>query len=487
MAFEELKKVRLEKLERLKKAGLNVFPEKAAFGLSEIAGIKKDFRRYARSKKSPGMGGRILAKREHGGSIFVDLFDGSAKLQAFFAKDKVGGESFKLFSENIDIGDFIAVSGRAFYTKKKEPTLEVSRWQILAKALRPLPEKWHGLSDVEERFRRRYLDILMNEKAKERFIVRSKIIREFRSALDKENFIEVETPILQNIAGGALARPFATHHNALNLDLYLRIAPELYLKRLLVGGLERVYEIGKVFRNEGIDHSHNPEYTLLEFYAAYWEEEKMMEFVEKIFLAITKKILGKKPLQKEGKKIVLNKKFPRISFREILKRHAFVLEYDKETESSLKLKAQQFGLEVAEHMSKGKIADEIFDKVCRPKLLHPTFVTELPLDISPLAKGLNKDFVRRFNLIVGGNEIADGWAELNDPVEQSRRLEEHEKLRKAGEEEAHRFDDEFIEAMEYGMPPTAGVGIGIDRLVMLLTDTPNIKEVILFPTLKPKE
>ncbi|HBT81241.1 lysine--tRNA ligase [Candidatus Giovannonibacteria bacterium RIFCSPLOWO2_01_FULL_48_47] len=489
MAFEELRKVRLEKLERLKKAGLNVFPEKAAFPLSEIAGIKKDFRRYARSKKSPGAGGRILAKREHGGSIFADLFDGSGKIQIFFAKDKVGGESFQLFSENIDIGDFISVSGRAFYTKKKEPTLEVSRWQILAKALRPLPEKWHGLSDVEERFRKRYLDLLMNEKVRAKFVLRSKIIQETRIILDKEGYIEVETPILQPLYGGALAEPFKTHHRRLDSDMYLRIAPELYLKRLLVGGFPKVYELGKSFRNEGIDLTHNPEFTTIELYEAYRDAEYLKDFIGRVLYALIKKVIKKDSFEFNGHKIKFLKKIPSITFWQVLERHALITHPEKLSQDDFRLRAKQFGLNPDSQDNKAKIANEIFSKICRPKLIQPVFVVNHPIEISPLAKNLseNQKLVDRFQLIIGGIELVNGFSELNDPQEQRVRFEMQEDLRKKEDREAHPMDEEFIEALEYGMPPAAGLAVSIDRLSMLLTDTSNIKEVILFPILKPKE
>ena len=388
------------------------------------------------------------------------------------------GETYGRAQETVDIGDFLEVSGAPFKTKRGEPTIRVAEWRIIAKSLLPLPSTWHGLKDVEERFRKRYLDLLMNPEVRERFSFRTGLIRTMRSFLDREGFQEVETPILHGVPGGALARPFKTHHNALGVDLYLRIAPELYLKRLVVGGLERVYEIGKVFRNEGVDATHNPEYTLLEFYVSYWDEDAMMDCIERLFRTI---------VRKHGRKqYAAKQKFQRIPFRELLKRHALILDYDRETDESLHLRAQRFGIATTPATPRGKIADDIFEKVCRPHLVEPTFVVEFPLDISPLSKAKDTSAARRFNLIAGGWEVADGWAEVNDPRDQERRFRDQEKVRAAGDEEAHRFDQEFIEALEYGMPPLAGVGIGIDRLVMLLTDTKNIREVVLFPTLRPK-
>jgi lysyl-tRNA synthetase class 2 len=341
---------------------------------------------------------------------------------------------------------------------------------------------------VEERFRKRYLDLLMNDDIKKRFLERSRIIKSIRDFFAKESFDEVQTPVLHPVPGGALARPFKTHHNALGIDLYLRVAPELYLKRLLVGGFDKVYELGMNFRNEGIDAVHNPEFTELECYAAYWNEDDMMRFTEKFFVAILKNLKRKPEILFEEKVIRIKPPFPRVDFKDILKRYALITDYDSETRDSMALRAKQFGVEVGNHESKGKIADEIYKKICRPYLVNPTFVIHHPLEISPLAKKVsqNSDEVRRFQLIVGGLEIANGFAELNDPEDQRARFEAQQKEREGGEEEAHPIDNDFIEALEYGMPPAAGLGIGIDRLVMILTNVKNIREVILFPTMRPK-
>ncbi len=484
---EEIRNHRIKKLAALRAAGKDPYPTRPSFTLLPIEVLGRDFKKYVRSQKSVGIAGRILARREHGGSVFLDIFDDSTRQQVFVGKDRVGDDSFRELHDNLDVGDFIAVWGKAFYTKRKEPTLEAARWEVLAKSLLPLPEKWHGLSDVDERFRKRYLDILMNEGVRERFLARSRIIREVRTFFDKEGFLEMETPMLHPIPGGALARPFVTHHNALDIDLYLRIAPELYLKRLLVAGFQKVYELGKSFRNEGVDPKHNPEFTTIEWYAAYWDENDMMECVEHCFKYLIK-ALGIKKLSYGGKLISFTKSFPMISFKEVLRRYAMVLDYDKESRDSLALRARQLGIDPEAHESKGKIADEIYKKVCRPHLVQPTFITNHPLDISPLAKKhqKNPEEVRRFQLIAGGLEIVNAFSELNDPLDQRERFLAQEKMRAGGEKESHPFDEDFVEALEYGMPPAAGAAIGIDRLVMLLTDTENIKEVILFPTLKPK-
>ena len=486
MALEDLRRERMQKLDRYEAAGRDPYPASVRRTFLIGDAVKK-FSTLAKGKKSVSLVGRLRAMREHGGLAFGDLEDGSGSIQLSFSRDELE-DGYDLVRDVLDIGDFLEVVGVPFKTKRGEPTIKVSVWRIIAKALRPLPEKWHGLKDVEERFRKRYLDLLMNAGVRKRFRTRTAIVREVRSALAADGFEEVETPVLQAMPGGAMARPFKTHHNALDVDLYLRIAPELYLKRLIVGGYERVYEFARVFRNEGIDATHNPEYTLLEFYAAYWNEQDMMDCVERLFSSVVRKVLRKSFLPYDGKILKLVKRFPRISFLELLKRHALITDYQKETADSLRLRAKQFGLTVQPGTPKGKIADEIFEKVCRPRLQDPVFVTDFSIDISPLSKrdDRNQAVVRRFNLIAGGQEIADGWAEVNDPRDQRRRFEAQEQFRKEGEEEAHPFDEEFIEALEYGMPPLAGVGVGIDRLVMLLTDTKNIREVVLFPTLRPK-
>jgi len=483
---EEIRNFRLKKLEILQKKAIDPYPSKVSFKILEIEDVKKNFKKLEKLKKPFGIAGRVMAKREHGGSLFFDLLAGES-FQVFMSKERVGEDTFNLFLETIDTGDFVAVFGKPFTTKRKEPTLEAQKWEIISKSLLSLPEKWHGLSDIEERFRKRYLDLLMNKDVLGRFLRRSSIISEMRNFFDKSEFVEVETPMLHSIAGGALAKPFITHHNALNNDLYLRIAPELYLKKLLVGGFKKVYEIGKSFRNEGIDPKHNPEFTTIEWYAAYWDEEDMMEFTEKFFKHIVKKITGKSEIEYQGKAISFAEKFQRVSFKDALARYAQIIDYDKESPESFRLIAKRFGIEPEAHESKAKIADEIFKKACRPHMTKPTFLTNHPLEISPLAKKHAKgNEVRRFQLVVGGLELVNAFSELNDPLDQLERFKEQEKMKKSGEKESHPVDDDFVEALEYGMPPAAGAAIGIDRLTMLLTDTENIKEVILFPTMRPK-
>ncbi len=484
----ELKEVRLRKLEHLRKEGVNPYPAKPSFALSEISESLEAFKKLSAGKKSLGFGGRVVAKRGHGGSTFCDIFDGTGKLQIFLSKDKIGEKSYELFLSAADIGDFIAVWGKPFYTKRKEPTIEVSKWEMLAKSLSPLPEKWHGLQDMEERFRKRYLDILMNADARKILELRSKITGETRLLLDANHFMEVETPILQPLYGGALAEPFKTHHRMLDMDMYLRIAPELYLKRLLVAGLPKVYELGKNFRNEGIDATHNPEFTTAELYAAYWDAAELKKFISNLLYTIIKKINKKPSFKFGGQKINFPKNIPSITFWSVLERHAMIINPEKLSRDDMALKAKQFGLNPEAHDSKEKIANEIYSKICRPKMIQPIFLVDHPLAISPLAKAhaKNPNLVDRFQLIIGGIELANGFSELNDPLEQRRRMEAQEKMREAGEKEAEPMDEDFIEALEYGMPPAAGLAVSIDRLTMLLSDKRNIKEVILFPTMKPK-
>ncbi len=486
MALEDIRGERLKKLENFEAYGGEAYPSSVRRGFLIVEALKK-FSVLAGSGKKVILAGRIRAWREHGGATFADLEDGSGIIQLFFSREELNG-GYDAAIATLDIGDFIEIEGAAFKTKRGEPTVKIGGWKMIVKTLRPLPEKWHGLKDVEERFRKRYLDLLMNGEVRKRFALRSGLIRAMREFLHAEGFEEVETPMLQPMAGGALARPFRTHHNALNFDLYLRIAPELYLKRLLVGGYEKVFEIGRNFRNEGIDATHNPEFTMLELYAAYWDENAMMAFIEKLFLRLAK-LFGKRgAVSYDGKSVGWKKNFAKMSFADVLKRYALVTDYHRASRDELALKAKQFAIETGPGESKGKIADEIYKKICRPHLIQPTFVVCHPVDISPLAKlaGPGADEVRRFQLIAGGLELVNGFAELNDPRDQRKRFQNQLAERAKGDSEAHQLDEDFIEALEYGMPPAAGIGIGIDRLVMLLADVKNIKEVVLFPTMKPK-
>ncbi len=483
MALEEIRRDRIAKIQVL---GHSAYPADTR-RTHRITEVLKKFGTLSRKAKDVTVAGRMFARREHGGAVFIDLADSEGRIQAYLKRDALG-DDFDAFLATTDLGDILEVTGRPFLTKREERTLMVREWRMLAKSLRPLPEKWHGLKDVEERFRRRYLDVLMNPEVRERFLFRSGLVSTLRAFFDRERFVEVETPMLHPIPGGTLARPFVTHHNALETDLYLRIAPELYLKRLLVAGYERVFEIGKCFRNEGIDATHNPEFTMLECYAAFWDEEQMMGLVENLFSELCEKFFTRQAIEQEGKTITFKKPYARITFSELLARYALIPDYDAESRDGLASRARKFGIETAPHESKGKIADEIYKKICRPHLTNPTFLVRHPLEISPLAKKWEDrpTEVRRLQLVVGGLELANGWAEVNDPIDQRERFEEQEQSRRGGEEEAMRLDEDFLEAMEYGMPPSAGLGIGIDRLAMFFTDTKNIREVVLFPTLRPR-
>ncbi len=487
MGLEEIREARIEKLKKLRKAGVNPYPAKSS-RTHTIGEAVDDFDKLAKEGQKLILVGRVMAKREHGGSTFLDIEDGTGKTQLLFKKDSLGEKDYQFFLDTIDIGDFIEAHGILFKTKQSEKTLEVEKWGILAKSLLPLPEKWHGLQDVEEKYRKRYLDLLFNPELKAKFIERTKIIEHIRQFLIANGFMEVETPVLQTIPGGANAKPFKTHLNTLDMELYLRIAPELYLKRLLVAGFEKVFEIARNFRNEGMDREHNPEFTMLEFYAAYWDYGKLMDFLEEMLEHIVKGNFGKTKIKFQGKEIDFKGPYKRIAFNDLFKKYSG-LDYDESGENDLKKKAEELGITIEKSMTKGNVGDEIYKKVARPNILAPTFVVNHPLEISPLAKKLDGDpeHVARFQLIAGGMEVLNGFSELNDPVDQLERFEKQESVaKKLGNEEAHRMDEDFVEALEYGMPPAAGVGIGIDRLVALLTDSHSIREVILFPLMKPR-
>lgn len=485
--FDELRKIRIKKLEAVKKAGFFPYPIKTRRS-EKISQALEDFGKLARQKKELVLVGRIRSLRVHGGSAFLNIEDGSGNIQAFFRNDHLGEKSYKFFINNFDVGDFIEIRGTLFKTKRGEKTIEASDFKMLAKSLRPLPEKWHGLADVEEKYRKRYLDLIFNSQVKKRFELRSKIIKEVRNFLEKEGFLEVETPILQPSYGGAKARPFKTHLNALDMDLYLRIAPELYLKRLLIGGFEKVFEVGKCFRNEGVDRFHNPDFTILEFYWAYQEYKELMKFIENMLQTLVKNIFGKLEIQYQGKKINFKGSWPRIEFNQLIKKYTKI-DLDEINVPALKKRAKKMGIEIEKGASKAEIADEIYKKFCRPNIWNPTFIIHHLQGAQPLAKALegNEKKLANFQLVAGAVELVNAFSELNDPLEQRRRFEEQEKLFRAGLQEAQRKDDDFLEALEYGMPPAAGLGIGIDRLIILLTDSYSLREAILFPTMKNRE
>lgn len=477
-SLEEIRRARKEKAERLRQEGIDPYAATAPKRLP-IGDIRKKFSRYSRAKKHVDVAGRLTAIRGHGAIIFADLRDASGAIQLLF-KQNVLRTAYKTLA-NIDMGDFVWARGIPFRTKTKEETIEVRKFQILTKALRPIPSKWFGLEDVEERLRRRYLDLLLNEEVRERFRKRSRLIMLLRAFLEGEGFMEVETPILQTLYGGAAAKPFRTHHDLLHVDLYLRIAPELYLKRLLVGGFEKIYEMGKSFRNEGIDREHHPEFTSLELYWAYQDRDGLMEFLETLIQRLAR-AMGK---YDKG----LFRKWPRLTFDEAVRR-ALGVSYGRVSREELLRRAKAKGIRFAEeaYLTKGKIGDEIIKKVFVPAVRDPMFLIEHPTEISPLAKHDPRKPQRalRFQAFAAGWEFANGFAELNDPEEQRRRFEAQETAGQRGDKEAMRHDEEFVEALEYGMPPAAGLGIGIDRLAAWFTDAPSLKEVILFPLLKPR-
>jgi len=482
----EIRKNRIKKLKAIEAAGILAYPSQTKRS-HPINQVVKDFGKLARGKKEMVLVGRIRLLRVHGGSTFLHIEDGSGSIQAFFRKDKLGEKGYQFFLDNFDLGDFIEVRGTLMKTKKGEKTIKASDFKMLAKSLRPLPEKWHGIRDVEERFRKRYLDLIFNPQIRKKFETRSQIIRELRAFFEKEGFLEVETPILQTLYGGAAAKPFKTHLNALNLDLYLRISLELYLKRLLVGGFEKIYEIGKCFRNEGIDRYHNPDFTMLEFYWAYADYKELMKLTEKLFTHLIKKILGKLIISYEGRKIDFKTPWPRIEFSHLFRRHTKI-DFQEINKAALAKKAQNLGISIEKGSSKTVILDEMYKKICRPKIIQPTFVIHYPVGFQTLAKSLETacDKLANFQLVAGGMEICNAFSELNDPIEQTKRFQAQENLFRAGFKEAQRIDEQFLEALEYGMPPAAGLGMGIDRLVSLLTDSHSLREVILFPTMKPR-
>ncbi|OHA69022.1 MAG: lysine--tRNA ligase [Candidatus Wildermuthbacteria bacterium RIFCSPHIGHO2_02_FULL_49_12b] len=486
-SLEEIRKARLKKLEKLQAAGLSAYPGelKRTHTVSQLIG---EFSTLEKAKKEVIAVGRIKSLREHGGSTFFDIEDGTGAFQVYLKKDGIGESAYSLFLETFDIGDFAQVRGTLFSTKKGEKTLEAKDFTMLAKSLLPLPEKWHGLQDVEERYRKRYLDLLFNPEVKKKFEQRSKIVSSLREFLGKEGFMEVETPILQPLYGGAEAKPFTTHLNAFDMDMFLRIAPELYLKRLLVGGYEKVYEIGRIFRNEGVDRQHNPDFTELEFYWAYADYKDMMKLVEQLFAFVLKEVFGGATISYEGKEINFKVPFERIEYTALIKKFADV-DIESSNKDALFKKAKELGVSVEKEMGKFQIADAIYKKFCLPKLWEPTFVIHHPAGSKPLAKELssNPSQLASFQLIVAGWELINAFSEQNDPLKQKEVFEAQVAMRKEGMADAHPMDEDFIEALEYGMPPAAGFGMGIDRLTALLTDSHSLREVILFPTMKPKE
>jgi lysyl-tRNA synthetase class 2 len=491
MEDNDLLKVRLEKIAALKAAGIDLYPNDAkpqnttAQILDEFGQMESDGLAQLTQKFS--LAGRLMAIRSFGKAAFVKIQDRKGQMQCYLAKNILSEQDFSLFKK-LDIGDIIYVSGKLFRTKTNELTLETESLRLMAKSIHPLPEKWHGLTDIETRYRQRHLDLISNPAVKEIFYRRSLIIKLMRQFMDRYDFLEVETPMMQPKAGGAVARPFKTHHNALDQDLFLRIAPELYLKRLVTGGLERVYEINRNFRNEGISTFHNPEFTMMEFYQSYATYEDLMSFTEELFCFIAENIFGGFKFTYQGTEIDLTPPWRRLSVRDALIQIAKMDPADLTDPGKAIAFARKTGCDVKETDPLGKILMAVFDELVEKKLVQPTFVTHYPVAVSPLSRrsGADPDLVDRFELYLSGREIANAFSELNDPADQRDRFLQQLKEREAGDDEAHEMDEDYIRALEYGMPPTAGEGIGIDRLVMLFTDSASIRDVILFPLLRTR-
>ncbi len=483
--INELMQVRLEKLHELQSKGINPFGERFD-RTHQAVDILNNFAEL--EGKDVTIAGRILSKRDMGKASFAHIQDFSGRIQIYARLNDVGPETYELFTR-LDIGDIIGVTGHVFKTQKGEITVHAKTITLLTKSLRPLPEKWHGLKDVELRYRQRYLDLIVNPEVKQVFILRSKIIAAMRRYLDGQGFLEVETPTMHVISGGASARPFVTHHNALDIDLYMRIALELHLKRLIVGGMEKVYEIGRVFRNEGISTRHNPEFTMMELYEAYADYHDMMNLTENMIAYIAQEVLGTTKVSYQGTEIDLTPPWPRIAMVDAVKKYAGVdftlIRNDEEARKA----ARQLGIHVSQDATRGSILNEIFEEKVEHHLVQPTFILDYPIEISPLAKRKKDDpnFTYRFELFITGREFGNAFSELNDPIDQRERFMKQMEQRAKGDEEAQMMDEDFVRALEVGMPPTGGLGIGVDRLIMLLTDSPSIRDVILFPTLRPRD
>ncbi len=478
-----LKAVRLAKLNELVEAGADPFKLTEYDVTAHAADITCE--NAHKEGVTVSLAGRLMSKRIMGKASFAHILDVSGQIQIYVKRDNVGEEKYDFFKKQLDIGDIIGVKGEVFVTHRGEVSVSVSELVLLSKSLTPLPEKWHGLKDSDLRYRKRYLDLIVNAPVKDAFIKRSKIISAIRKYLDDESFIEVETPILNTVAGGAAARPFITHHNTLDLDMYMRIAPELYLKRLIVGGLERVYEIGRCFRNEGMDIKHNPEFTMMELYQAYGNYFDMMKRVEDIYQASAKAIGLGDTITYQGREISLKTPWRRVTMRDAVKEVTGV-DFMALSDSEARAAIVKLGLELEGEKNAAECMYFAFDKLVESTLVQPTFVTGYPVEVSPLAKKSNDGLTYRFEFFINGWEGGNAYSELNDPIDQAGRFETQRKMMKRGDEDAQAADDDFVEALEYGMPPTGGLGIGIDRLVMLLTDSASIRDVILFPTMKPK-
>jgi len=483
--LNETEKRRKELVLYLRSMGINPFGEKFLVKYANRE-LKEKFEKL--EGKEVEAKGRVIAIRGHGKASFVVIRDFSSDIQLYFRFDNLGEEKYKFFKKTIDTGDFIGAKGFLFKTHTGEITVEVKDFVLLSKAIRLLPEKWHGLKDPETRYRKRYLDLISSRDILDLFVKRSAIIDVIRAFLKSKGFLEVETPMLQPVAGGAVAKPFVTYYNALDQDMFLRIAPELYLKRLIIGGFEKIFELNRNFRNEGISSKHNPEFTMMEVYWAYADYREMMGLTEELVYKVAKEVTGKESIQFKGNKISLIPPFDRVSFKDAFKKYTGVNVDELENVTKSKEILQKLDVRMDKAITFGNVVNEIFDKKVEVHFLKPTFVYDYPLEISPLAKRSSTDphMVERFELFIGGMELANAFSELNDPIDQYERFKEQLTARDKGEDETHVMDTDYIEAMEYGLPPTGGLGMGIDRLIMLLMGKESIREVILFPQLKKK-
>lgn len=482
---------RLDKLHALQEKGFNPFGGR--FERTHLSNeIKEAYNSFSKEELAEKdvkvtIAGRIMTKRGKGKAGFAHIQDLEGQIQIYVRKDSVGEEAYEIFKQS-DLGDIVGVTGVVFKTNVGELSVHAEEFTLLTKSLRPLPEKYHGLRDIEQRYRQRYLDLITNLESRDTFILRSKIIQSMRRYLDNKGFLEVETPMMHSIPGGASARPFVTHHNALDIPLYMRIAIELHLKRLIVGGLEKVYEIGRVFRNEGVSTRHNPEFTMIELYEAYADYHDIMELVENMVAHIAEEVNGSTTIQYGEEEINLAPRWKRLHMADAIKEYTGVDFWQHLTDEEAKALAKEHGVEINDNMTFGHIMNEFFEQKVEEKLIQPTFVYGHPVEISPLAKKNKEDerFTDRFELFIVGREHANAFSELNDPIDQRERFEAQVKEREQGNDEAHEMDEDFLEALEYGMPPTGGLGIGIDRLVMLLTNSPSIRDVLLFPQMRNK-
>lgn len=492
MSQEELNdqlQVRRDKMNSMREKGLDPFGKRydRSHNIKELVGQYAELEKEDLEAKnvSVTLAGRIMTKRGKGKAGFANIQDLTGQIQVYVRVDAIGAEAYEVFDSS-DLGDIIGVKGTLFKTKVGELSVKVQEYEFLTKALRPLPDKFHGLKDVEQRYRQRYLDLIMSQESRSTFITRSKIIQSMRRYLDNHGYLEVETPMMHSIAGGASARPFITHHNALDMELYMRIAIELHLKRLIVGGLEKVYEIGRVFRNEGVSTRHNPEFTMIELYEAYADYQDIMSLTENLIAHIAKEVLGTTTVQYGEYEVNLEPQWKRLHMVDAIKEFTGVDFWKEMSVEEARAIAKEHGVEITEHMLYGHIVNEFFEQKVEEKLIQPTFIYGHPVEISPLAKKNEEDprFTDRFELFIVAREHANAFTELNDPIDQRERFEAQLKEREQGNDEAHEMDEDFVEALEYGMPPTGGLGIGIDRIVMLLTNSPSIRDVLLFPLMR---